>query len=121
MSNTIRRTLTARQRWMVSIVWLAPALLAVVQRIGIRLLNGRPIDEWRALLWAGGDWLVYAIMTPAVFWIARRWPIERPHVARRVVLHLGAALIFCVGWASSGKLLELLIGTRSAIDPIDLL
>jgi anti-sigma regulatory factor (Ser/Thr protein kinase) len=104
---------------MVSIVWFAPATFAVVERIGLRVLNGDAIGGWQGLVWAGGDWLVYAIMTPAVFWIARQWPIERPHVARRVMLHLGAALIFCAGWASSGKVLELLIGLRKTIQFTD--
>jgi len=101
---------------MVSIVWFAPAILSVVREIGLRLLRGDPIGGWRGLVWAAGDWLVYAIMTPAVFWISRMWPIERPHLTRRVMLHLGAALVFCAGWASSGKILELLIGRRQSIE-----
>jgi signal transduction histidine kinase len=101
---------------MVSIVWFAPAILAVVERIGLRALHGDPIGGWANLIWSGGDWLVYAIMTPAVFWIARRWPIERPHLSRRVMLHLGAALIFCAGWATSGKVLELILGIRQSIE-----
>jgi two-component system LytT family sensor kinase len=119
-SRTIRRKLTGRQWWMVSIVWFAPATLAVVERVGLRILHGDPIGGWANLIWSGGDWLVYAIMTPAVFAIARRWPIERPHLARRVILHLGAALVFCAGWATSGKVLELLLGIRKSIDPSDL-
>lgn len=106
---------------MVSIVWFAPAVLAVVERVGLRVLQGQPIGGWAGLIWAGGDWLVYAIMTPAVFWIARRWPIERPHVRQRVLFHLGASLLFCVGWATCGKVLELLLGIRPTIDPKDLL
>ena len=105
---------------MVSVVWFAPAILAMLQRLVIRAVWNEPIGGWAGLIWAGGDWLVYAIMTPAVFWIARRWPIERPHLSRRVLLHLVAALIFCVGWAISGKLLELVLGIRQSIGLRDL-
>lgn len=118
--RTIRRKLTARQWAMVSIVWFAPAILAVLQRLVIRAVWNEPIGGWAGLIWAGGDWLVYAIMTPAVFWIARRWPIERPNLTGRVLLHLAAALIFCVGWAISGKLLELVVGIRQTIELGDL-
>ena len=104
---------------MVSIVWFAPAILSVVRAIGMSALHGQPIGGWQGLAWTAGDWLVYAIMTPAVFWIARLWPIERPHLTRRVMLHLVAALIFCAGWASSGKVLELLIGLRKSIEFTD--
>ena len=62
------------------------------------------------LLFSGGDWLVYAILTPPIFAISRRWPVERPHVRSRVVLHLCVAVLFCVAWAVSGKLLQLAIG-----------
>ena len=34
----------------------------------------------------------------------------RPHIAGRVALHLTFALLFCVAWAVSGKLLQLGLG-----------
>jgi sensor histidine kinase YesM len=97
--------------WMVvSIVWIAPAVLATISHVAQRRLEGEPSASFRELLWTGGDWLVYALITPPIFAAARRWPIVRPHIARRVVLHLTFALLFCVGWAVSGKLLQLALG-----------
>ena len=92
---------------LVSAVWIAPAVLATIGYIAQRRLNGEPPASVPDLLWAGGDWLVYAIVTPAIFAVTRRWPIERPHVPRRALLHLLFALIFCLAWATLGKLLEL--------------
>lgn len=63
------------------------------------------------LLFSGGDWLVYAILTPPIFAVSRRWPVERPHIRSRVLLHLAVAVLFCVAWAVSGKLLQLAIGS----------
>src|SRR5262249_38673692 len=57
-----------------------------------------------------GDWLIYAFLTPPIFWIADRWPIARPRVARRTTLHLGVSLLFCVAWALGGTILRLLLG-----------
>ena len=37
------------------------------------------------------------VLTPPIFAVARRWPIARPHIARRALLHLGFSLLFCVG------------------------
>jgi two-component system, LytTR family, sensor kinase len=94
----------------VSFVWIAPAVLATISHVAQRRLNGEPAASLRDLLWTGGDWLVYAILTPPIFAAARRWPIVRPHIAGRVALHLTFALLFCVGWAVSGKLLQLGLG-----------
>jgi two-component system, LytTR family, sensor kinase len=94
---------------LVSAVWIAPAVLATISHVAQRRLSGEPAASVAELLWAGGDWLVYAVLTPPIFAVSRRWPIERPHVARRALLHLLFALIFCVAWATLGKILELLI------------
>jgi len=59
------------------------------------------------LVWQGGDWLVYALLTPAVFWFARRAPLTAGSIARRVPLHLAASILLCAGWALGGTLLSL--------------
>jgi len=58
------------------------------------------------LLFEGGDWLLYAFLTPAVFAIAHRWPLARPHLARRAAFHLAMSLLFCAAWAGAGTLLR---------------
>lgn len=95
---------------LVSAVWLAPAIFAMISDIAQRRLHGEPVPRLDELLWSAGDWLVYAIITPPVFFLTRRWPIARPHIVGRAFLHLGFALLFCVAWAVSGKLLQLGIG-----------
>jgi sensor histidine kinase YesM len=94
---------------LVSAVWIAPAVLATISHIAQRRLNGEPAASAGDLLWTGGDWLVYAVLTPPIFAVTRRWPIERPRVPRRALLHLLFALIFCIAWATLGKLLEVVL------------
>ena len=91
-------------------VWIAPALFATVDDIAQRRLAGEPWPPLHQVLFSGGDWLVYAILTPPIFAISRRWPVERPHVRSRLALHIVVAVLFCVAWAMSGKLLQLAIG-----------
>jgi two-component system, LytTR family, sensor kinase len=95
---------------LVAAVWLAPALFAAVDEIAQRRLAGEPMPPLHRLLFSGGDWLVYAVLTPPIFALTRRWPVERPRVRSRVALHLAVAVLFCVAWAVSGKLLQLAIG-----------
>ena len=89
-----------------SAVWIGPAVFATINEVAQRRLHGDPPASLQELLWSGGDWLVYAILTPAIFWACERWPIARPHLARRASLHLALALLMSVAWSVGGKLLQ---------------
>ena len=96
--------------WMlVSAAWLGPALLGAFDVIGRHRLYGEgPLDIGQ-VLFTSLDWLLYALFTPFVFVIARRWPIAKPHVAQHAALHVVFSLLFCVAWAGAGTLLRLLL------------
>jgi hypothetical protein len=79
-------------------IWIAPAVLAMVQHVLQNRLEGAPPPPLRDLLFGGGDWLVYAFLTPPIFAVVHRWPIARPRIAARAALHFGVALLFCVAW-----------------------
>jgi len=65
------------------------------------------------LLFAGGDWLLYAFLTPGVFAASRRWPLARPHLARRALAHLAMSLLFCAAWAGAGTVLRAALTPRA--------
>jgi two-component sensor histidine kinase len=92
-----------------SAIWIFPALFAAISHIAGSRLNGDPFPSLREILFSGGDWLIYAFVAPLIFWVANRWPIVRPYVARRMVVHLLFALLSCVAWAVGGKILEFLL------------
>jgi len=92
---------------LVSAAWLGPAILAAFQSYVQGRIGNREPATMRSLVWEGGDWLIYALLTPAVFWFARRFPLERGTMARRVPLHLLAAVALCAGWAGGGIVLSL--------------
>lgn len=104
---------------LVAAVWIAPAVFAAIGQIAHRRLNGEPPAALRDLLWASGDWLVYALITPAVFAVANRWPVERPNLARRGLLHFAFALVFCVAWAVLGKLLQFTLAVTLQRQEVD--
>ena len=72
-----------------------------------RLSNERP--AWRWVLFSGVDWLLYAVLTPAVFRISRRFPLRREGLTGRIALHIACALGMCVAWATLGQFLRLAI------------
>src|SRR5690349_7029712 len=102
--------------WMiVSAAWIVPAVFAVINRIAQAHLQGWEPATSRELLFEFGDWLLYAVLTPGVFAVSKRWPLTRPHLLRRIVLHLLFSLLFCVAWATCGQLLR--IGLVSMFAP----
>src|SRR6476661_1347552 len=97
-----RGTLRRRPLWLfVSAAWLAPALLAVLKEY-VRGLAGGAAPDPRLVVFEGGDWLLYALLTPLVFILARRFPLVRGTLARRLPLHLTAAIALCAAWALAG-------------------
>ena len=91
---------------LVSAAWIGPAVLGAVNEIAQSHIWGDGRADIRQVLFTALDWLLYGFLTPGVFAIARRWPIVRPHVARRAVLHGAFSLLFCVVWAGVGSLLK---------------
>ncbi len=88
--------------------WLVPALLSGFNTYVQDRLESRPPD-WHWVLFSSIDWLLYAVLTPLVFRASRRIPLERPHLARNITLHVAGALGMCVAWAALGTLLRLVI------------
>lgn len=91
----------------VSAAWLGPAVLGAVNQLAQARIWGEKPPDLSEVLFNGGDWFLYAFLTPFVFAISKRWPLVRPHVSQRVALHLGMSLLFCVAWATTGTLLKL--------------
>jgi two-component system, LytTR family, sensor kinase len=91
---------------LVSAAWIMPAGFAAINRVAQTHLGGWSPVTARDLLWESGDWFLYAFLTPVVFAISKRLPLVRPHLVPRMILHFGISLLFCVVWATCGKLLQ---------------
>jgi hypothetical protein len=100
--------------WMlVSAAWVAPAILASFELYVQGRLENRPLP-WRAVMFSGADWLICAGLTPAVFQIGRRLPMERASFRWRIWIHFLAALMFCAAWAGAGSILRRVLFGSSA-------
>ena len=93
----------------VSAAWVLPAVFAVINRIAQARLQGWEPATARDLLFEGGDWFLYAFLTPGVFAVSKRWPLTRPHLVRRALLHFLFSLLFCMAWATCGQVLRILL------------
>jgi len=99
--------LSAPPPWfLIFAAWLVPALLSGFNTYVQNRLDGRPPD-WRWVLFSAIDWLLYAVLTPVVFRASRRFPLQQPHLAGHIAMHIAGALGMCVAWAALGTLLRL--------------
>ena len=94
---------------LVSAAWIVPAILGAVNAVAQQRLGDGSWPDAAAVLFASLDWLVYGLLTPAVFVVARKWPLARPRLARHLAVQLGLSLVFCVAWAGAGAILRLLL------------
>jgi len=93
---------------LVSAAWIAPAILGAIDVVVQGHLWGQPATA-SAILFVSGDWLLYALFTPAVFALARRWPLSRPHLLSHAALQFAMSLLFCAAWAGAGTVLKALL------------
>ena len=88
-------------RWILGFgAWSVLALLSAIHgmllfdRLGTTLPRAQLITD-RTL-----DWYTCAIFTPCFFWMVRRWPLVRGHIARAVAVYgIGIALATVVKYA----------------------
>jgi two-component system LytT family sensor kinase len=120
-TSTIDSAAVRRRRiepWvLVSIAWIVPALFGALDTTAQWWLYRDGSYPIRQVLFTAIDWLLYGAITPAVFVLARRWPLVRAAnkapIARRIALHIILSLLFCVVWATLGTLLRLVIAPGS--------
>ena len=55
-----------------------------------------PLTWWRAAAVALADWYLWALLTPGVVWLARRFRIDRRHWAGSLAVHVPVALLCAV-------------------------
>jgi signal transduction histidine kinase len=103
---------------LISAAWIGPALLAALAAWLQGKIGWREPTNLKALLWEGGDWLLYGALTPLVFLLARRLPLRRGHLARNIPIHFAAALLLCVLWAGAGLIYRHLLGLEPMGAPL---
>ena len=61
--------------------------------IGIRA-EGTSAPFRQVFAWQMLGWIPWALLTPAVLWLGRRFPLERPRLARSLAVHAAAFVVF---------------------------
>jgi sensor histidine kinase YesM len=94
-TSTLNRTL--RQYATYFLVWTMMGLFMFSQGIVQKVAMNDPTPWWHHLTsWMVGVWMWFLI-TPAVLWLGRRFPLERKHWVRRTAIHLAMSVTVAIG------------------------
>lgn len=75
-------------------LWMVVGLVDAGQTYLLRSATASGTPWWSALLLGVSDWYVWAVLTPFIFWLASRYPLESRQWRRRLLLH-GVASMAC--------------------------
>lgn len=90
----------AGRRWSIIVgVWSVPALLSACETWMFWRLGNRPGAFWQAVAMEAPAWMIYALLTPFIFMLGRRLPLQRPRVGRHLAAHLGVSLTIAALYA----------------------
>jgi two-component system, LytTR family, sensor kinase len=53
----------------------------------------REVSWWQALYWAFGDWYEWALLSPIIFWVCRRFPFDRLSWPKSLPVHLAVGIL----------------------------
>ena len=108
-------------RWLlVFVFWTAIGLFFASQNALNYMYQQGQVYWWPTIKIALSEWYVWALLTPAAVWVARRFPFVRGRYARAIVVHvlagvaLTAAKIAIEGWVRNNWL-----GIPGRINPIN--
>jgi two-component system LytT family sensor kinase len=96
-------------------LWLLPGLVNATQMYVAFSAGGYAVPFSTALIWSVLPWQTYALLTPPIVWLARRFPVER---ARNLAVHVAAAVVAGVLFSASWWLSGVLVGTKTLDDPV---
>ena len=77
----------------IGLAWTALAVLVGISLWLNYLALGREARFGASLIVSLAEWWLWALLTPIPVFLARRWPLTRPRLARHILLHLGAGFV----------------------------
>jgi two-component system LytT family sensor kinase len=77
------------------IAWTVVGLIYFAQNVTRRFYWDDP-NPWQDFRYWSANIYISALLTPLIVWAARRWPLERQHLARILALHLLLSVVWTV-------------------------
>lgn len=94
-------------------LWTVPALLSTLETVIFASMSGRPMPVWRAFVSESSGWYTWALITPLIVWLGRRFPLARPIRWSNVAVHAGALVCAALTQAFVSTAFGQLTGTTN--------
>lgn len=118
MPSDRRKRMSQHRVWLlIAAACTVPAALDVLQTWMQARLAGETA-RWQNLVFQGGEWLFLGALTPIAYVLGRRYPLGRAQWKRSLPVHLAGASALCLGWASLGLLLGVVLQRYPAEGPL---
>ena len=87
---------------MAPLVWAVPATVAVLQSLAPAMYSARELGarDWLLAAAQFSRYMLWAPLTPLIFAAVRRFPFQRPGLARAIAIHACLALL-CIGFVEA--------------------
>jgi signal transduction histidine kinase len=90
------------ESWLILGGWTVVVVLFTTHEYLSGLANGRPVPLLRAFYWSVSEWYTWALLTPGVFWLVRRFRLTRD----AWVSHAGILVVSGLGFGVMQILLQ---------------
>src|SRR6185295_16487130 len=93
----ISSTMNRVRVWLIVFAcWTLLALLFASQTLLYYAYAGNKVSSWQVIGPALADWYLWAALTPAIAWLARRYPIVSRRWGRALLVHIPVSIAFAV-------------------------
>lgn len=87
----------AWKRWLLALTFWTALGLFFASQTGLAYIYQQGYAPWGLLIRLSlGEWYIWALLSPGVLWLARRFPLESGRRVRALSVHIPAALLFTV-------------------------
>jgi len=107
------------KRWLLGLAFWTALGLFFASQSGLSYTYQQGYAPWGFLIRLSlGEWYIWALLSPGVFWLARRFPFERGRRLRALAVHLPAAVACtAVKLAVEGQVVWPLLGLTRPLNP----
>ncbi|MEO8699094.1 MAG: histidine kinase [Kofleriaceae bacterium] len=116
---TIPRSLPRwlRHALVLAAIWAVPGVLAGSSMYAMYAIKGESLSIWTALAWRVPEWEVWALATPMVVMLGRRFPITRLRgLWLAIPIHLAANALVAIGDAVAHATAGSLLGEKPFVE-----
>lgn len=62
----------------------------------VKIFDDKELTFWKMFVWEMPYWILWIVLSPMIFWLTRRFRLEREHLLRNALIHVTSFLTLCL-------------------------